>query len=116
MSLLRLVLVFGFVLGTSAYADPGSLRRIGIDNDGNAIDEPVDAASYSEEFQAIVGSVSESALPVLNRSTTAKRWQLQTIVVGVGLGMEFGVGPLIKIKATPRLRVLFSRTDDPIVP
>jgi hypothetical protein len=30
--------------------------------------------------------------------------------------LEFGVGPLIKNNATPRLRVLFSRTDDPIVP
>ena len=111
-------LCLGIVFGLLAEAQAGvdSLRRIGIGPGGETIDEEVDASTYGKEFQAIVGSVSDSSLEALNRPDSKKHWKLQTLVVGVGLGAEFGVGPVLKVKASPRLRVVFSRSTDPVLP
>jgi hypothetical protein len=111
-------LIVGIVCGvlTNGQASEEVLRRVGIDESGQPIDEAVDSGQYRKEFRAIVDSVADSSLGVLNRPATPARWQLQTLVVGVGVGMEFGVGPILKVKATPRLRVVLSRSDDPALP
>ncbi len=111
-------LLLGITFGalTQARADGEPLHRIGIGADGESIDEPVDGAAYGKEFSAIIGSVSDSSLAALNRPATKNHWKLETLVVGVGVGMEFGVGPILKIKATPRLRVVFSKSADPVLP
>jgi hypothetical protein len=108
-------LVFLGVVSAAA-ADGVSLYRIGIDPDGAPVTEAVDPGGYTRDFGAIVGSVSDSALPVLNRAGPKSAWKLQTLVVGVGVGAEFGIGPILKIKASPRLRMVFSPGEDPALP
>lgn len=115
---LGLGLFLGLLIGTSidARASQDGLHRIGIRADGAEIDEVIDTETYAKELRAIVGSVSDSSLAVLNRENRRNPWKLETLVVGIGLGMEFGVGPVLKLKATPRLRCAFSRSSDPVLP
>jgi hypothetical protein len=121
-SLIRRYLVAGMFLGCalvmfrSAHAGTEPLRRIGLAEDGSAIEEEIDSAAYTKELAAIVSTVSDSSLPVLNRENPRTPWKLETFIVGIGVGMEFGIGPILKLKATPRLRLAFTRSADAVLP
>ena len=41
---------------------------------------------------------------------------LRTVLVGVGVGVEVGLTKIVKIKTSPRFRLLFSNSVDPVIP
>jgi hypothetical protein len=76
--------------------------------------------TYSRVVGAAVAAVHDSVLPELGCSDTSAQgsahWKLHTVIVGVGIGAELGLGPIFSIQAKPRIRLLYTRADAPVFP
>ena len=94
----------------------GQIPVIGVDQNGNPTQVMVSEKDYTDRLTTLISSVQDSALPVLNRREVHKPWMLRTLVFGIGVNAEVGVGPLIKVGAYPRTRLVFSNSTDPTLP
>ena len=113
------VLALSLSLSLSAPTFGGSVASIpvvGNDEQGRPIEEQIPGTEYSGQLQTMVSAVNDSMIEALGTQSASATWKLTSIVVGVGFGAEAGVGPLIKVKAAPRFRVAFSKTDEPVLP
>jgi hypothetical protein len=98
-----------------------SITLIGQDENGEAIEIPMAKGEYMKRLRTVSASVVDSAIPALAQASSAvaakaPKWMLRTFVVGVGVGLEAGLGPIIKIKAVPRFKLVFADSVDPILP
>lgn len=97
-------------------AQEEGLHMIGLDESGAAIDVVIPRHKYAQRLSRLVSSTQASTVPVLAKARADKGWRLRTVVVGVGLGLSVGVGPILELNATPRFRLLFSNSVEPIFP
>ncbi|MBI3556952.1 MAG: hypothetical protein HY074_11870 [Deltaproteobacteria bacterium] len=88
---------------------------IGLDDDKNPVEVLVSKADYAKRMGTAVTAVQDSALPALNRRALGGDWLLRTLVVGIGVNAEIGIGPY-KASALPKFRVVFSNSTDPTLP
>ena len=106
-----------FMLAAPSFGiNPSSIPVVGTDGQGRSIDEEVPETEYSEHLQAIVTTVNDSMTEALSKQNAVASWKLTSVVVGIGLSAEVGVGPIIKAKIAPRFRILFSKNNDAIAP
>jgi hypothetical protein len=106
--------VLGMIVSAQAGGEKVSL--IGMDETGNPIELVLDKKDYADRVQAVTAAVSESTLGAMNRKSLQEKWALRTVLVGVGVGLEAGFGPIIKVKVLPRFRLAFSNSTDPALP
>lgn len=92
------------------------LPLVGLDKDGAPVQMFVKKEKYQEQMAAALKGVQSSALPVLEKHEAANKWSLRTIMIGIGLSVEVGIGPILKLGAAPRFRALFSNSTDPVIP
>lgn len=107
--------VFIILLGTQV-AGATDLPLVGLDRDGNPVELFVKKEKYQKQMTEAIDGVQTSALPVLEKHEKSAPWSLRTIVVGIGLSVQVGIGPIIKLTAAPRFRALFSNSNDPVIP
>ena len=109
-------------LAVSAPAVCGTdeIALVGLDQGQNSVETSIPADEYLRRLSTAVASVRDTTFEVLARRDTPpkalKPWNVHTVVVGVGAELEAGVGPVIKVKAAPRFRLVFSDSDDPALP
>jgi hypothetical protein len=104
------------VLASIARAAEPEIPVVGMDDAGEVLEATVPVPKYVERLRGAVGSVRESTLPVLARHAGGPGWRLRTMVVGLGVNAEIGIGPILKVGATPRFRLAFSNSTDPVMP
>lgn len=85
---------------------------IGFDSNNNPAQVWVPEKEYSNRVSSAADSLQESALPVLAKRSADSPWGLRTVVVGLGVNTQIGIGPF-QIGALPRFRVVFSNSTDP---
>ena len=88
---------------------------IGMDKNGNPGQVWIGGEDYTSRLGAVLTSVNDSVLPVVNAQSASKSWMLRTVTVGVGVTTEVGIGPW-KVGAVPRARLIFSNSSDPTLP
>ena len=93
----------------------GVIPVIGTDEYGNPTSVPIDVSEYSDRLSKALIDVQDSVIPVLNKRESRSGWMLRTIVFGIGLTTEIGIGPF-KVGALPRSRLVFSNNVDPQFP
>lgn len=89
---------------------------VGLDSKGKPMDFFVDPKQYSDKLGELLSSVSDSTMPVLQDLPESKKWGLRTVLVGLGLNMEAGIEPILKVSASPKLKVVFSNSKKPSIP
>jgi len=93
------------------------IPMVGIAEDGSPIEVLVPVSSYQQKLTQAVVSVQQSTLPVLEQKTQSSMgWMLRTAVVGLGVKLEVGLGPLVKFGILPRFRLAFTNNREPSVP
>jgi hypothetical protein len=65
--------------------------------------------------------VRDSLLPALKKRATdqkssAPKWHLNSIGVGVGLSGNFGLGPIINVTLSPQIKLVFTNSKNPVYP
>lgn len=100
----------------AAKAADGEIPILGLDDAGNPVEVKLTAQEYAERLQASMLTVQDSTAAALASRAPTPGWMLRTAIVGVGVGVEVGVGPIWKIKAIPRFRLAFSNSKDPVLP
>jgi len=123
-----LTLVLGAVILSAMFVEAGDRSRtgkvtvIGIDALGKVVGVDLPADHYQQSLSAGLSAVNTSIRPALNekvlqiKESSPKSWSLRTIGVGVGLKGEIGLGPIFSISLSPRLRLIFTNSVDPIYP
>jgi hypothetical protein len=110
----RCLLILISLMSTTAMAE---MTMLGVAEDGSEIETTIPESRYKEQLKKALHSVQDSTLAVLQRnSVKAPSWLLRTVVVGLGLKMEFGVGPIVQVGVLPRFRLAFTNNKEPSVP
>jgi hypothetical protein len=104
------------LLAAPAYSNVASIPIVGTDGEGHEIDDQMPGTEYSKNLQVIVTTVNDSMTEALAIQKARASWKLTSILVGIGFGIEAGIGPIITAKAAPRFRLLFSKSDEPVAP
>jgi hypothetical protein len=115
--MMRAVLAtFTALVLVNSMAFAADIPMVGIDGDGNPIEVLVKKESYRNTLTKAVNGVQMSALPVLEKHDKGAAWSLRSIVIGIGISVEVGIGSIFKVGAVPRFRALFSNSTDPVLP
>lgn len=88
---------------------------IGLDENKNPIEVLVAKPEYAKRVGLALSAAQDSAMPALNRRVLFGNWGLRTVVIGLGVSGEIGLGPF-KVGAIPRFRVAFTNSTDPSLP
>lgn len=89
---------------------------IALDGSGKPIVVEVSAKEYSLRYKSTVSTTNDSLMEALDITPAKNRqWHLRTITVGLGVNMEFGVGPF-KVAAVPKSRLFFTNSTNPPLP
>ncbi len=112
----RMLFLF-FILGLWGSASvAGSILMVGLDKEGKEMIMDVPVKNYKDNLKKAIAGVQISTLPVLQRkSESLKGWMLRSVVVGLGVNLEVGIGEA-KLGVLPRFRVGFSNAKEPSVP
>jgi hypothetical protein len=93
---------------------------VGLDKAGNAIQRSIPAAVYTRSMAATFSAVHRSLLPSLalriEPAPKQKAWRLRALGVGLGLSGSIGLGPIISVTASPKLRLVFTNSANPVYP
>jgi len=121
--ILLAVFVFYAVGGGTRERQAEKITVIGLNTLRQTVTQEVPADLYASVLNSAITSVHDSILPALEAQASGSRfadggktWQLRTIGVGVGLTGEIGLGPIISLSLSPRLRLVFTNSTDPAYP
>ncbi len=116
LAFLCLLVCLAVPAGPMRAGDDDSITMIGLDEKGSPVESIMKKREYTERLAAISTAVNESAVVAMSRQENKASWGLRTLAVGIGVGLEAGLGPIIKVKMTPRFRLIFSNLAEPILP
>ncbi|HUP58318.1 MAG TPA: hypothetical protein VM598_12750 [Bdellovibrionota bacterium] len=100
----------------SAWAQEDTFALVGADEEGKAVEVRLDPREYAERLLAAMTLIQDSALQAVAARASDPRWSLKTVVVGVSVGAEISAGPILKLKAVPGFKLVFSYDQDPALP
>ena len=94
---------------------------VSLDELGRSQVKMLPTARYRSAMSSASSAVHDSVVAVLDehserQAKAGQRWTLQTIGVGLGLTGQIGLGPLVSITASPRVRFIFSNSKSPVYP
>ena len=105
-----------FVVGCS-----NGIPILGIQEDGKIMNQKVDPVHYSEQMGILIDGLQTQTVPLLEQKTQEARakggkWEMNTVLVGVGIVAQANATPLIGASFEPRFRFIFANVDKPNVP
>lgn len=89
---------------------------IGLNRDGKQVSVSVSQSDFEKQMKEIATSVHESAMPALLQHSRGHYWMLRTLVIGVGLQLDAGLGPILSITTKPRFRLVYTNSSAPFFP
>lgn len=88
---------------------------VGLDEKDNPAEAVLSRKDYADKVGKALATVQESSVPVLESRNASSGFMLRTLVIGIGVSAEAGIGPF-KVGAVPRFRVAFTNSSDPSLP
>ncbi len=76
----------------------------------------ISRSHYSQKIEKIMNSVNESVLPALEMREDPGSWKLKAVLVGIGLNVEAGLGPIISVAAKSRFQLIYTKNGTPYTP
>ena len=71
---------------------------------------------YSSRLRILLSSANEAILPAVTRQEHHGGWKLKAVLVGIGLKLEAGLGPVLEFAAKPRLRLVYTPRNSSFFP
>ena len=130
---LKIIVVIGLGLSVPTVSlsqetgnnESDSVAVLGLDQEGQAVTKWVPKKAFNEHLLASLNAVQDSLKPSLIKlddnpylmnEKKFKAWELRTLVIGVGLSAQFGLGPLFSITLSPKLKLIFTNSRNPVYP
>jgi hypothetical protein len=114
---MKLIKVFSILVGLLAVGcTRNGIPLIGMDDHNKYYEYMVDDKEYAKNLKMLFESSDQAIKPALEESVKKSSWSLSTVVVGLGLKGEAGVGPVLTISVSPRFRLAYSNSPKPYVP
>jgi hypothetical protein len=96
-------------------ADDG-IPLLGFDDGGVLVARYATDRQFSEELSLATAQVKESVFLALRDAHPEQRDTLRTVAIGLGFNLSAGLGSLVSIGVSPRVRFVFSNSQVPVVP
>ena len=93
-----------------------TVSLLALNDKGEVVQQQMSQSEYQGQLKELSASVQESALPSLRKTSSGGNWGLRTVVVGIGLKLDFSVGPILGVGFNPGMRFAFSNSVKPNVP
>jgi hypothetical protein len=115
---LRAMLLIATLFGQAgtSLAEEGSFVLVGADEKGQQVEVKLDPREYAERLHAAMAMIQQSTLEAVSTRAAEPRWALKTVVVGASISGEISAGPILKLKAVPGFKLVFSDNADPALP
>jgi len=107
-------LLIALVTPTLCFAD--ELPMIGLDKNHQETTRSLSKEAYTQQFRTVVMTVHESTLPALQTQEKKSRWMLRDVVVGLGLSISAGIGPIWKATVSSAIQLCYSNSTHPKIP
>jgi hypothetical protein len=102
----------------SAFA--GEIPIVGIDKNRQPFLKNVPSQEYQSRLAAMILGADSNIQPALARQTCPlpkkSGWLLRTVAIGIGAGVEAGLGPIIHASAKTRIRLVYTNSTNPVFP
>lgn len=112
MKILNVYMIFLICFIFSGCKILNGIPVIGSDENNNPVQLWVSEKDYVEGVLAATTAIDETTLPVLKKREADSPWLLRTVVIGIGVNTQVGIGPF-QIGALPRFRMIFTNSSDP---
>ncbi|MEO5971555.1 MAG: hypothetical protein ABIQ95_16645 [Bdellovibrionia bacterium] len=112
MKMLNACMIFSICFIFSGCKMVNGIPVIGSDENNNPVQLWIPEKDYVESVLAATTSIDDTTLPVLKKRETHSPWLLRTVVIGIGVTTQVGIGPF-QIGALPRFRMIFTNSSDP---
>lgn len=108
--------ILWFFIWTPLAVASDTVPVITTDKNGKPAVVEVSTKEYSSRYRSTVSTMNDSLMAALDVSANKnQQWHLRTITVGLGINMEFGMGPF-KVAAVPKSRLIFTNSTTPSIP
>jgi hypothetical protein len=109
-------ILLGLALLCLTACDKNGIPLMGYDDRGKYYEYMVSDKEYAKQVNAIMITANEAVQPALSKTAKASQWRLRTVVVGLGFKGELRTGPSVKKSVSPRLRLAYSNSANPVIP
>lgn len=102
----------------SAGAASSEVVMVGLDEQNQPLTVEVPRAKFVGNLTSAVKDVNGAAIQAITARSEKEggKWLLRSVVVGVGVNAEAGVGPILRVGVLPRFRLGFSYAREPSFP
>lgn len=88
----------------------------GLDDSGHFVERYTSEWQFKDELRKASTQVAESTFTALQSSPADRSGSLRSVIVGLGFNLQAGLGPIIAVGVSPKVRFAFSNSKKPIVP
>jgi hypothetical protein len=92
------------------------IPMVGFDDNGNPVERYAEDAQFRDELSKATSQVNDSAFRALQAAPADQSGMLRSVVVGLGFNLSGGLGPIVTLGVSPKVRFVFSNSQKPIVP
>jgi hypothetical protein len=103
-------------LMTLAGCAADGVPMIGLDDKNQYIERFAEEGQYQQMMGQTVNQVQDSTFPALYATQGETSGMLRSLSVGLGFTFEGGLGPIVKIGVSPKIRFVFSNSTKPFIP
>jgi len=103
--------LIGLLTPTLCLAD--ELPIVGLDKNRQETIRSLSKEAYTRQFQSVIMTVHESTLPALRAQEKKSRWMLRDVVVGLGMSVSAGIGPIWKATVSTAIKLCYSNSTHP---
>ncbi len=89
---------------------------LGLDDSGEFVERFASDRQFAEELRLATAQVRESTFLALRDARHEPTDTLRTVAVGLGFNLSAGLGSVVSIGVSPRVRFIFSNSQVPVVP
>ena len=93
---------------------------VGLDKNQQEVSVAIPKEQFQKNFSQVVTTIQDSTLIAIENKEridgSVSDWLLRDVVVGIGLNLTAGLGPIYHVTAAPRIRACFSNSTHPRFP
>ena len=114
--LLSLGLIVILISALEAWTTEPAITMIGLDSKGHSKAVSLPRSQYQRMLSTAAQTANASLMEAVTTSEPSRKWRLTMIVIGLGVELEVGLGPLGSLRGSSEFNLIYSNKKGPAIP